>query len=128
MPPVHGRTHRQEHKFILESSLEASSRPMAGTPVPTRRRRSLGVPRLGRLGLDAASFERRPTPDAILEGVSATAEVESRDRMYRRMLAYADVLSAAIALILCTSILGDDSLRPTTFFALPLIVAASKIQ
>ncbi|HEV2814890.1 MAG TPA: sugar transferase [Solirubrobacteraceae bacterium] len=48
--------------------------------------------------------------------------------MYRRVLAYADVFSAAFALILCTSVLGDDALRPATFFALPLIVAVSKIQ
>jgi exopolysaccharide biosynthesis polyprenyl glycosylphosphotransferase len=87
------------------------------------------VPRLGRLSLDTSTVEHRPAaPDAILELESATREVEARDRMYRRVLAYADVFSAAFALILCTSVLGDDSLRPATFFALPIIVLVGKIQ
>ena len=87
------------------------------------------MPRLGRLRLDTETVERRPTaPDAIVEVESATREVEARDRMYRRLLAYSDVVSAAIALILCTSVLGDDSLRAATFFALPIIVLAGKVQ
>jgi exopolysaccharide biosynthesis polyprenyl glycosylphosphotransferase len=103
--------------------------PQAAAAPPTRRRRGITLPRLGRLSLETATFEERPVaPDAILEVESATREVESRDRMYRRVLAYADVFSAAFALILCTSVLGDDSLRPATFFALPIIVLAGKVQ
>ena len=87
------------------------------------------MPRLGRLSLDTATTEPRPAePDAIVEVESAAREVEARDRMYRRMLAYSDVVSAAIALILCTSVLGDDSLRVATFFALPIIVLVGKVQ
>jgi exopolysaccharide biosynthesis polyprenyl glycosylphosphotransferase len=87
------------------------------------------VPRLGRLGLDTATLEPRPNAhEPIVETESATREVEARDRLYRRCLAYADVFSAAFALVLCVSVLGDDALRPMTFFALPLIVAVSKIQ
>jgi exopolysaccharide biosynthesis polyprenyl glycosylphosphotransferase len=101
---------------------------MPGVPAPTARRKRITRPRLGRLAVDAATVDPRLAPDAILEIESATREVESRDRMYRRVLAYADVTSAALALFLCVSVLGDDRLRFATFLALPLIVAASKIQ
>jgi exopolysaccharide biosynthesis polyprenyl glycosylphosphotransferase len=101
---------------------------MPGPPVATRRHSERRAPRLAHLGLDAATVDRRPDQDAILELESATREVEARDRLYRRVLAYADVFSAAFALIVCTSVLGDDSLRPATLLALPIIVVASKVQ
>ncbi|HEX8207810.1 MAG TPA: exopolysaccharide biosynthesis polyprenyl glycosylphosphotransferase [Solirubrobacteraceae bacterium] len=101
---------------------------MPAAPAPTRRRRGIAVPRLSRLRLDTSTAEPRADHDAILEVESATREVEARDRLFRRSLAYADVLSAAFALILCTSVLGDDSLRPATFFALPIIVLVGKVQ
>ncbi len=101
---------------------------MPAAPVPTGRRRGISVPRLRRLSVDSATLDPRQAPEPILEVESATREVEARDRLYRRVLAYADVFSAAFALILCTSVLGDDSLRLATFLALPLIVLVSKIQ
>ena len=96
---------------------------MPASPVRTRRRRRIATRGRRALFLEGGA----QSVPAIVEA-DPTVEVEARDRLYRRMLAYADVGSAALALILCTSVLGDDSLRLTTFLALPLIVAASKIQ
>ncbi|HEX8123199.1 MAG TPA: sugar transferase [Solirubrobacteraceae bacterium] len=95
----------------------------APAPAPARRRRGLIVPRSRRAHGDLASQQ----PGLIVEA-TPTSEVEARDRLYRRMLAYSDVASAALALILCVSVLGDDRLRLMTFLALPLIVAAGKVQ
>ncbi len=100
---------------------------MPAAPVPTRRRLA-AVPRLRRLAVEAPTVVRAPGDEAIREVDSAAREVESRDRLYRRALAYADVLSAGLALIVCTSVLGNDDLRTTTLLALPLIVAAGKVQ
>jgi exopolysaccharide biosynthesis polyprenyl glycosylphosphotransferase len=46
--------------------------------------------------------------------------------MFRRTLAVADVLSAALALVVCVNVLGSDSLRPIALLALPLIVLVGK--
>ena len=56
------------------------------------------------------------------------AGVESRDRLHRRMLAYADVLSATLAVTLAVWILGDDQLRAATLLGMPLIVFVSKVK
>jgi exopolysaccharide biosynthesis polyprenyl glycosylphosphotransferase len=67
-------------------------------------------------------------PAAIQEPREARVGVESRDRLYRRMLAYADVASACLALLVCVSVIGDGRLRLMSFLALPLVVAVSKIH
>ena len=76
--------------------------------------------------------KQQPTPVdqwAIEDtSISHEVDVEHRDAIYRRLLAYADVAAAAIALLVCIELLGDDSLRVATIAAFPLVVAASKIQ
>ena len=90
---------------------------------PVLRRRNGGPAELAPVAPSQAA-----TPDAIREPVAGRREIETRDRLYRRMLAYADVVSACLALLLCVSIIGDDSLRLASFLALPLVVAVSKIH
>jgi exopolysaccharide biosynthesis polyprenyl glycosylphosphotransferase len=46
--------------------------------------------------------------------------------VFRRSLAVADVVAAAVALVICVNVLGDDGLRPVALLALPLIVVAGK--
>ena len=46
--------------------------------------------------------------------------------MYRRCLGAADLIAAALALVLALTILGDDGLRPATLVALPLVVLVAK--
>ncbi len=66
-------------------------------------------------------------PRAIEDGRGRIA-VERREALYRRALACADVISAVLALVLCVHVVGDDTLRPTSLLALPLIVAVSKVK
>ncbi len=66
-------------------------------------------------------------PRAIEDGRGRVA-VERREALYRRALACADVISAVLALVLCVHVVGDDTLRPTSLLALPLIVAVSKVK
>jgi exopolysaccharide biosynthesis polyprenyl glycosylphosphotransferase len=67
-------------------------------------------------------------PAAIQDAARARSTVEARDRLYRRMLACADVLAAAVTVVLCVTVLGDDRLTAASFLALPLIVVVSKLQ
>ena len=50
-----------------------------------------------------------------------------RDAVYRRLLALADVGSAAGALLFVLTVLGDDHLRPQSLLALPLVVVVGKV-
>lgn len=55
------------------------------------------------------------------------AAVLRRDARYRRALAAADVLSAAAAVLLGVSVLGDDRLTFSLLAAVPLVVLVSKM-
>jgi exopolysaccharide biosynthesis polyprenyl glycosylphosphotransferase len=56
------------------------------------------------------------------------ARVRQRDRSYRRLLALADVVAMAIALLVCVPLLGDgDALTPLLLAGAPLIVVLSKV-
>ncbi len=55
------------------------------------------------------------------------AEVVLRDAVFRRMLVLADLLAAALALLVCVTVLGHEALRPVALLALPLVVVAGKI-
>jgi exopolysaccharide biosynthesis polyprenyl glycosylphosphotransferase len=72
--------------------------------------------RFARLDGHAWGLEAK-SPDSLLR----------RDALYRRLLAAADVLSAALALVACIVAAGDDQLKLTTLLALPLVVLASKV-
>jgi exopolysaccharide biosynthesis polyprenyl glycosylphosphotransferase len=54
-------------------------------------------------------------------------EAGSRDRRYRRLLAYADALAAGLALVLSIAVLGADRLEPTAVVAIPIVVLVSKL-
>jgi len=60
-------------------------------------------------------------------GSIAAARVHARDALGRRMLAVSDTAAAAIALLLCISVFGDDRLRAATVLALLVVVPLSKI-
>jgi len=68
---------------------------------------------------------RRAVDRPIREG-RANRPIRVRESVYRRSLAIADVLAAALALLLWVNILGDDRLHPIALLALPLIVVAGK--
>jgi exopolysaccharide biosynthesis polyprenyl glycosylphosphotransferase len=74
---------------------------------------------------------RRPAPaevaEPIREQASPICEVEQRDRFYRRMLAYGDVIAALVALTLSVTVLGDDRIQPLMLLGVPLIVLAAKV-
>jgi exopolysaccharide biosynthesis polyprenyl glycosylphosphotransferase len=56
------------------------------------------------------------------------ARARERDRSYRRLLAVADVLAMALALLVCVPLLGDgDALTPLLLAGAPLIVVLSKV-
>jgi exopolysaccharide biosynthesis polyprenyl glycosylphosphotransferase len=57
----------------------------------------------------------------------ASDRARSRDAVYRRSLAVADVLSAAVAVSVVATVFGHDSLRPAALLALPLLVLLSKL-
>lgn len=59
------------------------------------------------------------------EGVSDPA-IDRRDRLYRRLLALADVFAAGLALFVGVSVLGSDSLTPVALLALPVAVVVAK--
>ncbi len=63
---------------------------------------------------------------AIAEGPT-TREVLGRDALARRLLVVADLLAAALALIACVTLIGDDQLRLASLGALPVAVFASKV-
>ena len=50
-----------------------------------------------------------------------------RDAIYRRALAFADIASAAIAVLVGVPILGDDALNPLALLALPLVLVVGKV-
>ena len=85
--------------------------------------RAAGWPLTRRLHLRPAST----APPAIVES-TPVAEAEARDRTFRRLLAYADILAALLALIVSVALLGDDRLAATTLAGLPIIVLVSKLQ
>jgi len=80
--------------------------------------------------LEPTLLRRRPdgNPDSkapIPEGVGTKAGLR-RNALYRRSLATADVIAAVVALVMAVQVLGDDTLKPTLFVALPLVVLVSK--
>jgi exopolysaccharide biosynthesis polyprenyl glycosylphosphotransferase len=70
--------------------------------------------------------DRSVASDVALDGGS-TKRVLRREGIYRRALAAADVLSAALALLVSIVVIGDDRLELTTVLGLPIVVMASKI-
>ncbi len=63
---------------------------------------------------------------SIAEGPT-TKDVLARDALGRRLLAVADVVAAALALIACVTLIGDDQLKIASLGALPVALVASKV-
>ena len=80
---------------------------------------------LSRVHRFRAAAARRAVERPIQEG-SGQHAVLRRESVFRRSLAIADVLAAAIALAVCGSLLGDDTLSWVGLGALPLVVVAGK--
>ncbi|MDP8909431.1 MAG: exopolysaccharide biosynthesis polyprenyl glycosylphosphotransferase [Chloroflexota bacterium] len=68
---------------------------------------------------------RRAVERPIREGTS-DREIRLREAVFRRGLAIADVLAAAVALLVCVNLLGSDTLQPVALLALPLIIVAGR--
>jgi exopolysaccharide biosynthesis polyprenyl glycosylphosphotransferase len=82
---------------------------------------------------DAAVVRHLPLPRPVVATDSSgercpRAEVLRRNAVYRRSLAAADLAAAAVALLLCTTVLGDDGLTLLGLLALPLVVVAGQLQ
>jgi exopolysaccharide biosynthesis polyprenyl glycosylphosphotransferase len=73
-------------------------------------------------------IETRPSSSAgEIPETSATAASLRRDTTYRRCLAAADLVAAAIAVVFAIPLLGNDTLSPLALLALPLVVLVSKV-
>ena len=78
----------------------------------------------------AGRVARRGTvvePSSSASDERSRNSVLRREGLYRRLLAGADAVSAALALVTSIVILGDDGLRLTTVLALPIALLASKV-
>jgi exopolysaccharide biosynthesis polyprenyl glycosylphosphotransferase len=51
-----------------------------------------------------------------------------RDRVYRRVLAVADIVAATLAIMLTVSVLGSDQVRPAALLWVPIVVITSKLM
>jgi len=69
----------------------------------------------------------RPAAATIADAQRSPAGVRQRDTAYRRVLALADVVAAALALSLGVVLLGDSALQPAMLAALPIVVLLSKV-
>jgi exopolysaccharide biosynthesis polyprenyl glycosylphosphotransferase len=69
---------------------------------------------------------RPPKPAGPIPQGSARA-VRTRDTVYRRALAAADVSAAALAIVVAIELLGDNALKPLALLTLPLVVLISKV-
>jgi exopolysaccharide biosynthesis polyprenyl glycosylphosphotransferase len=65
--------------------------------------------------------------DEAIKEVEAVLEVAARDRYFRRMLAWGDVIAMLAALALSVTILGDDQIHPLMLLGVPMIVVVAKI-
>ena len=101
--------------------VQAADAPAA--PVPARRRGLRGI-RLRPWG--GSSPQPDTLPREIPEG-GANEATFRRDMMYRRALGLADVLSAAIAVLVGVLLLGHDSLSSAAVLAIPLVVIVGKL-
>ncbi len=69
---------------------------------------------------------RRGRRPPLIEAVGVPA-LARRDATYRRLLGFADIFAAVLALVLVVSVLGDDRLRPASLLCVPLIAIVSRV-
>jgi exopolysaccharide biosynthesis polyprenyl glycosylphosphotransferase len=53
--------------------------------------------------------------------------IARRDRLYRLLLAAADIIAASLAVWMCVEGLGEDMLQPITLVAVPFVLLVSKL-
>jgi exopolysaccharide biosynthesis polyprenyl glycosylphosphotransferase len=70
-------------------------------------------------------LRRRAVERPITEGESKR-QIRLREAAFRRSLMVADVVAAAVALVVCVGVLGHASVRPVALLALPLIIFVGK--
>ena len=106
----------------LERALQtsASAESTVALPAPN------GADPFGELA-DLRRRHRAAHRVAVNTDSEAVREVRRRERIYRRMLAGADALVAAIAVLVAIDVLGGYGLRPGYLVVAPLIVLAAKV-
>ncbi len=84
---------------------------------------------IDRVAEDIATVAEATAVTTTRSGVSgATQEaIRRRDSTFRRALAFADCTAAALAVVVGTLALGDDSLNVESLLALPLVILAAKV-
>jgi exopolysaccharide biosynthesis polyprenyl glycosylphosphotransferase len=108
----------------VRRSAEVRRQTGAAGQTPRRwRRPRLAVPFAALVGLPWSGADRER---AISEG-DPRAEVKLREAVDRRVLAFADMLAATVAVYVGVSVIADQALRPLALLALPLVVLASKL-
>src|SRR3954454_14105527 len=75
----------------------------------------------------AAPAARPQTEWDIATAQAAAREVESRDAVRRRLLAFADGVAIAFALLCAISLFGDDRLMLASFLLVPATIVAGKL-
>lgn len=115
---------RERTPNTTQSGLGTSEATRVSTPFPkqVKATRRAGEPRPQPYEWAPITRITGPIPEAPTNDV-----VLGRDAFYRRGLALSDGLSAALAVILSISILGQDDVRAGTVLALPLIVLIGKV-
>jgi len=98
--------------------------PDEGRPVkvlhPSQHRSNAAHP------VDGPTTLRTPSDDATA-GAGAHSPYRYRDAVYRGSLAVADVVAAALALVLGVTVLGNDRVTLALVAALPVVVVVSKV-
>ena len=97
----------------------ASSPAAALERIEAERRRLEG----GRVVPFPVETEIRDIPE-----LAPVAAIQRRESVYRRLLALADVGSAALAVLITLSVLGDDQIQPILLLAIPLVAVVAKLQ
>ena len=82
-------------------------------------------PRQRPLGIGTAS--RRPDESGAVAEGDSTAASASRDGVYRRLLAAADVIAATAAFVITIPVLGSDSLGLWTVVAIAMVIPVCKL-
>ena len=82
-------------------------------------------PRQRPLGIGTAS--RRPGEGGAIAEGDSTAASASRDGVYRRLLAAADVIAATAAFVITIPVLGNDSLGLWTVVAIAMVIPVCKL-
>src|SRR5690349_2762636 len=92
---------------------------------------AVGAPRRGRFARAGQAPVRtliRMAPGTGIREGSAPVGVAHRDAVLRRMLVLADVLAAAVAMLVAVNWLGDDRLGPSGLAMLPIVVVAASLM